>query len=1426
MELDINSKDTHEERADELIGLLQTRGRNAFSVFCEILQETYPDLADLLQEESETGPSLFIIHAGEDKKSFVRPLHKALLGQNLREEEIFFDEVSISAGENISEKIMSTLASESLKLVTIVMSNHLLDKYWPRLEYELSLFHQKKFYPIWLDQNTDNFEAFGKKVGNRFPMLKKTLAHRIQYDSIAEEITDVAVEIGQLLLDQCHPDYVTEDMPGDVTNTDVLWVIPELKARLELIINSHDLTPEAAERIAEIERTLFTPKLLSDPQKYSEVFKTFLGHSAVILKTNVGSLLLILSFFRIGDVDKFYHTYSRTEPGSLSTELSKVLVSKHFASIIGERHFEELSVRVHVEHADYLAIRNRLKKGLVRSTCLERLQYNMKPKKMTHTGHSNYCKSIDALNLASSPHGKMFNGWESDMTKLLQQSAQKKRQLMATLEIAKNQASEIEDECLGLKGQVRYLTDMSEKKDSLNDQLLKTKEQMTIKSKENQECIESLENDKKTMQELTGTLQAHILKLENRQALLENDKKSMQERTEVLQSKILKLENRLSLEEDTEEPARKSPSVDSTSPAAPSSSTPMPNNGSSRDQKERVKKENVNFETTTNIVSKSKTMPAPTPRRSKRNLRKSQLIPLVTPFRKLLQKISLSMENEDLEDYIDANKIEVNLQRDHVTLDLVGRDDDMNTLLEKINADLRDHVKVTSVENIHLKIMREFGYPLIDCEPESLYETIRSYSGPEAVLILDNADGLLEKRDTRDEFLKTLANFEKQENDQIQIFVTTRVHLIDDEQESPFTNLILCQLDVVREGGVELVRKLAGRDVISPDDAKILADRCGNWPLAIKVVCSQLRDGTVKPGDMLNRLQTLQNIKEIREFMLQAYDSLSSERLRQVLMQISVFAGPFTKEAAKEVLDSGREVGLLLRELKMRNLIRMVHEEGHVRFWLDPDDPESDSAHQVSVGVLLEQMLTVDERIRFYSRMNAAKEQKDSGERPPEPADIPGDTLGRESRHTGDQGSYGHLTERGTEARLYQISKVVSEEWTRLGQELGLEKSVLDNIVGVDNTQKTLQMLTAWRIKTPHGPLHYLPQLEETLQNIGRQDLAATVQEAYKEYRNGVQLTELSPDLDKDKKWSLHLPGEGKYLCRRTGLGVVTPYPLDVTYRSANWSDCSWPLEGEDLMPVGPLFSIKCEDVEGPVDLLLPHVLADTTEVTRQDLHVVHVVGNSPELLPVTELTSSHAVTRFKKGSDFGLAGKKEKVRSVSRKGLFTAFRSLESSGISILNVYIVSNDRTVQATIEQDETKWHSSHCHTTPCQLYQGRKYYLKGEVTNGGDVSVSIKPEYLIFEDTLDNNKFYAPFRVEVSQDIWSSNASRLHLELQEETNNDERKPISEVMLDDADDYFGDVVDAVSNKWDDLARKLGFTRNEIKGIKTSERDNDHRF
>ncbi|KAI8521041.1 hypothetical protein Bbelb_007950 [Branchiostoma belcheri] len=368
--------------------------------------------------------------------------------------------------------------------------------------------------------------------------------------------------------------------------------------------------------------------------------------------------------------------------------------------------------------------------------------------------------------------------------------------------------------------------------------------------------------------------------------------------------------------------------------------------------------------------------------------------------------------------------------------------------------------------------------------------------------------------------------------------------------------------------------------------------------------------------------------------------------------------------------------------------------------------------------------------------------------------------------------------------RLYQVSRAVGKEWTRLGQELGLNRSVFDNIWGeyIDQeTQAAFQMLKVWRTKTPHGPLHYLPQLEETLQNMAKPDVAKHVQGVYKEYRDALPLQEVSPKITGDRDWSLRLPGEGKYLCRRTDLGVVTPYPLHVTYRSANWSD-RWPQVGE-WMPVGPLFSIQCKDVEGPVDILLPHVLhlANATGLTAEDLQVVHVVGDSAELLPVTELTPSHAVTRFRKGSLFGLVGRTETVLGISRNGLLTAFACEDGSDASRMKVYMVSNTRIMQETLAEEAEKLNFSLRDYKTCRLCAGDIYYLEGRITNGRDMFVSSSPEYLMFEDTFDNNKFYEPFRVEVSADIWdNSTTSRLNLELLKVATDGANEPVAEMTL----------------------------------------------
>ncbi|XP_078576568.1 uncharacterized protein LOC144862151 [Branchiostoma floridae x Branchiostoma japonicum] len=358
--------------------------------------------------------------------------------------------------------------------------------------------------------------------------------------------------------------------------------------------------------------------------------------------------------------------------------------------------------------------------------------------------------------------------------------------------------------------------------------------------------------------------------------------------------------------------------------------------------------------------------------------------------------------------------------------------------------------------------------------------------------------------------------------------------------------------------------------------------------------------------------------------------------------------------------------------------------------------------------------------------------------------------------------------------RLYQVSRAVGEErqlWTRLGQELGLNRTALDNIDGKNRilsdmcTQRAFEMLKAWRTKTPHGPLHYLPQLEETLQSMGKLDLAADVQGVYKEYRDALPLQKASPEMTEDTQWSLRLPGEGKYLCRRTDLGVLTPYPLHVTYRSANWSD-KWQQVGE-WMPVGPLFSIKCEDVEGPVDIQLPHVLHldQNTALTTDDMGIVHVTGETEELLTVSEISPTHLTTRFRKGSKFGPVVRTVLGMSLRRNGLCVVFAPANFTSVFQLHVYIISNAVLIVKYLKELERDFGYSSWDPEQCALKLGEEYQLEVTAKNGADVDVQTRPEEgLEFDDTFDTGQYYKKFRVEVDARKYSrAQRSRLRFDL---------------------------------------------------------------
>ncbi|XP_035673644.1 uncharacterized protein LOC118414023 isoform X3 [Branchiostoma floridae] len=147
-----------------------------------------------------SGEHVFIVHAGEDKDSFVRPLVQTLQDKGIAQEDIFYDELSISTGEVIRDRIMSALASDSMEVVVIVASKSLLNhKYWPKLELETALRHNKRLYPIWLDDNLDSFKEFSSLVGQYCPTLKQIRAHCVLTSKISEEMAVIASELMSMI---------------------------------------------------------------------------------------------------------------------------------------------------------------------------------------------------------------------------------------------------------------------------------------------------------------------------------------------------------------------------------------------------------------------------------------------------------------------------------------------------------------------------------------------------------------------------------------------------------------------------------------------------------------------------------------------------------------------------------------------------------------------------------------------------------------------------------------------------------------------------------------------------------------------------------------------------------------------------------------------------------------------------------------------------------------------------------------------------------------------------------------------------------------------------------------------------------------------------------------------------------------------------
>ncbi|XP_019640446.1 PREDICTED: uncharacterized protein LOC109482191 [Branchiostoma belcheri] len=144
-------------------------------------------------------------------------------------------------------------------------------------------------------------------------------------------------------------------------------------------------------RILDLECTLFTADVLMDDVRRKKAEQVLLSHKAFLTGLLSGSVILLLTFLRQTDVDRFYHNHYRVGEGTLSQQLSHILISDDLQDKVKGA---QLIVRLHVKHEDYVRVRDRLGQGLVRTTSVDNLL--ALPPPISHVD----CSNLSSLDLA------------------------------------------------------------------------------------------------------------------------------------------------------------------------------------------------------------------------------------------------------------------------------------------------------------------------------------------------------------------------------------------------------------------------------------------------------------------------------------------------------------------------------------------------------------------------------------------------------------------------------------------------------------------------------------------------------------------------------------------------------------------------------------------------------------------------------------------------------------------------------------------------------------------------------------------------------------------------------------------------------------------------------------------------------------------
>ncbi|XP_044176153.1 uncharacterized protein LOC114952387 [Acropora millepora] len=213
----------------------------------------------------------------------------------------------------------------------------------------------------------------------------------------------------------------------------------------------------------------------------------------------------------------------------------------------------------------------------------------------------------------------------------------------------------------------------------------------------------------------------------------------------------------------------------------------------------------------------------------------------------------------------------------------------------------------------------------------------KQISGQPTVLILDNADGIIESEGDRASFSETLRTMRRLSGNKLTFVITSRSRFLDVEswEEVKLNPLSLKDAKTVLKSSVNNEeRKLQ----LQSPDLDSIAKLCGFVPLALSIVGSLLSDFPAKrlieklKKEPMNILEG--NSESFRKAIANSFDLLSNAE-QDALVALSVFPGSFDCNAAEEALQECSKSNSIpiLYSLKIRSLLEQA---GFLRYELHP----------------------------------------------------------------------------------------------------------------------------------------------------------------------------------------------------------------------------------------------------------------------------------------------------------------------------------------------------------------------------------------------------------------------------------------------------------------------------------------------------------